>query len=173
MIRAGVALVPEERAREGLALTLSAEENLTLPRVRRHGRVILRADAGRRQLAQAVAMLGVTPPERHLTAASFSGGNQQKLLLAKWLLNEPRVVLLDQPTQAVDVGARMDILRAIKATADSGVCVLASSIESQDLAAVCDRVLVLRRGAVVAELATPLSAEAITSASYAAPVLAG
>ena len=83
------------------------------------------------------------------------------------------MVLLHEPTQAVDVGARMDILRAIRATADSGVCVLVSSIESQDLAAVCDRVLVLRRGAVVAELATPLSAEAITSASYAAPVLAG
>jgi len=169
MIAAGIALVPEERSRDGLALGLSAEENLTLPRVRRHGRRLLRGDWQAREFGRAVEMLGLTPPQRHLGVGSFSGGNQQKLLLAKWLLNEPRVVLLHEPTQAVDVGARMDILRAIRATARRGVCVLVSSIESQDLAAVCDRVLVLRDGALASELDLHLTADAITDAAYAPP----
>ena len=70
----------------------------------------------------------------------FSGGNQQKLLLSKWLLNSPKVLIAYEPTQAVDVGARLDILRALRTAADEGKAVVICSIEVQDLAVVCDRV---------------------------------
>ena len=166
LIAAGLALVPEDRAQQGIALSLSAQENLTLPRARRRGRLMLRSDWQAQEFAQATAMLGIVPARRLLPCSAFSGGNQQKILLAKWLLNDPRVLLLHEPTQAVDIGARIDILRVIRAAADQGVCVLFASIEPQDLAAVCDRVVVMRRGAVITQLASDLSPHAITTATY-------
>ena len=166
IIAAGLVLVPEERAREGIAVVLSAQENLTLPRVGRRGRVVLRSGWQASEFAEAVRLLDIAPARRHLPCSSFSGGNQQKLLLAKWLLNRPGVVILHEPTQAVDIGARMDILRAIRAAADEGATVVFASIEPQDLAAVCDRVVVLRDGAVAGELTSDLSAHAITTAVY-------
>jgi len=169
LIEAGVALVPEDRAHEGLAVELSAQENLTLPRTRARGRLMLRGGWQSGEFREAVEMLGIVPPQEHLPISSFSGGNQQKILLAKWLLNRPRVVLLHEPTQAVDVGARMDILRAIQAAVTRGICVVISSIEPQDLAAVCDRVIVLRNGEVVGELQSDLSPHAITTAVYPTP----
>ena len=173
LIAAGVALVPEDRAVEGLAVELSAQDNLTLPRARGRGRLMLRSGWQADEFSSAVSMLGIVPARRDLPCASFSGGNQQKILLAKWLLNQPKVVLLNEPTQAVDVGARIDILRAIRAAAERGVGVVMSSIEAQDLAAVCDRVLVFRDGVIATELTTDLSAHAITAATYPAPVPAG
>jgi ribose transport system ATP-binding protein len=166
LIAAGLVLVPEERAREGIAVALSAQENLTLPRVWRRGRVVLRSGWQASEFAQAVQLLDIAPARRDLPCSSFSGGNQQKLLLAKWLLNRPEVVILHEPTQAVDIGARMDILRAIRATADEGASVVFATIEPQDLAAVCDRVVVLRDGAVAGELTSDLSPHAITTAVY-------
>jgi len=172
MIAAGVALVPEHRVHEGLALGLSAQENLTLPRAQQRGRVLLRADWQTSEFGEAVDMLGIVPAQQNLPCSSFSGGNQQKILLAKWLLNRPRVMLLSEPTQAVDIGARMDILRALRAAADRGVCVIVASIESQDLAAVCDRVIVLRDGAIAAELTSELTPHTITTAIYPTPTSA-
>lgn len=173
LIEAGVVLVPEDRAEEGLAVQLSAQDNLTLPRARGRGRMMLRSGWQADEFREAVAMLGIVPARRDLPCSSFSGGNQQKILLAKWLLNHPEVVLLNEPTQAVDVGARIDILRAVRAAADRGVGVVMASIEAQDLAAVCDRVLVFRDGVIAAELTTGLSAHAITAATYPVPVAAG
>ena len=173
LIAAGVVLVPEDRAVEGLAVGLPAQDNLTLPRARSRGRRMLRSGWQAAEFNEAVAMLGIVPAQRGLPCSSFSGGNQQKILLAKWLLNHPEVVLLNEPTQAVDVGARIDILRAIRAAADRGVGVVMASIEAQDLAAVCDRVLVLRDGVIVAELTEDLSAHEITAATYPVPVAAG
>jgi ribose transport system ATP-binding protein len=133
---------------------------------------MLRADWQSSEFREAVDMLGIVPARQHLPCSSFSGGNQQKILLAKWLLNRPRVVLLSEPTQAVDIGARMDILRALRAVADQGVCVVVSSIESQDLAAVCDRVIVLRDGAIATELRSELTPHTITTAIYPTPTSA-
>ncbi len=170
LIKAGLAMVPEDRAREGLAVDLSALENLTLPRTRARGRVRLKTDWQEREFAEAVELVGIVPPRPGLLVSSYSGGNQQKILLAKWLLNSPVAVVLHEPTQAVDVGARMDILRAVRATAARGVSVVISSIESQDLAAVCDRVIVMRDGEVAIELTGDLTAHDITAATY--PVVA-
>jgi len=170
LIAAGLALVPEDRARDGLALSLSATENLTLPRTAARGRWRLASEWQHGEFDQAVELLGIVPPRGDLPISSYSGGNQQKILLAKWLLNKPVAVVLHEPTQAVDVGARMDILRAVRATAALGVSVVISSIEPQDLAAVCDRVLVLRDGAIAAELPAGATAHDITAATYPTPV---
>jgi ribose transport system ATP-binding protein len=166
VIEAGIAVVPEQRLREGLAETLSAQENLTLPRAAAHGRTVLRSAWQEAEFARAVEILGIVPPNPHLAISSFSGGNQQKVMFAKWLLNEPRVLVLHEPTQGVDVGARMDILRAVETAALDGASVIVCSIETQDLAFVCDRVLIIRDGETAAELPGPLTASEITSAVY-------
>ena len=165
-MKAGIASVPEDRARDGIALQMTAQENLTLPRTRGRGRLRLSGRWQRAEFHEAARMLGVVPASPDLRSGSFSGGNQQKLLIAKWLFNKPRVLLLHEPTQAVDVGARMDILRAIRRAADDGVCVIMSSAEPQDLAAICDRVVVMKDGRVSAELIHEITPHAVTEAVY-------
>ena len=164
----GVVLVPQHRLADGLAAQLSAMENLTLPRVARRGWLFLRRGWQLREFATAVASMRIAPPDAGASVSAFSGGNQQKILLAKWLLDAPSVLLMHEPTQAVDVGARLEILTAIRRTAGQGAAVLISSIEAQDLAFVCDRVLVLADGVPVCELTGPCSAEDITTAVYGA-----
>jgi ribose transport system ATP-binding protein len=161
---AGIALVPEQRAVEGLAPTMTALENLTLPRIRRGNALYLRRRWQQREFERAVAMLGITPADPGLTVGAFSGGNQQKILLAKWLLNRPDVLVLHEPTQAVDVGARVDILTAVRAAADAGAAVIICSVEAQDLAYVCDRVIVLRDGREHRSFTSDLSANDILDA---------
>jgi ribose transport system ATP-binding protein len=151
--RAGLCLVPGSRLGQGLAADMTALENLTLPRLHaKGGRLALRRGWQLREFADAVRSLGLSPPNPDLHPGAFSGGNQQKLLLAKWLGNKPRVLVAHEPTQAVDVGARQQILRELRRQAAQGVAVLVSSLETTDLATVCDRVLVMRDGRVVREL---------------------
>lgn len=160
--RAGIVLVPADRVNEGIAVTMTAMENVTVPRVKARSKGgILRRGWQRAEFDAACAVLSVTPPDPDLEAGSFSGGNQQKLLLAKWLLSKPTMLLLHEPTQAVDVGARADILRAVGRAADDGAAVLLSSIEAQDLALVCDRVLIMQDGAVTREIHAPMTADDI------------
>ena len=108
----------------------------------------------------------VTPPNRHATVATFSGGNQQKVLMGKWLLGGPAALVLDDPTQAVDVGARAAVLRATRQAAVDGAAVVLCSSEVDDLAAVCDRVLILEEGKVVNELTRPFTADDVFSAIF-------
>ena len=142
-IRAGVVLVPERRDRDGLAMSLSVRDNISLPTLRTHGR---RHWVGRRwqheQTGRAIAALGIRPNAPTRLISELSGGNQQKVLLAKWMSVGPRLLILHEPTQAVDVGARADILNAVRRAADTGVAVLLVSAEAADLVAVCDRILI-------------------------------
>ena len=97
----------------------------------------------------------------------MSGGNQQKALLAKWFQTEPRLILLDEPTQGVDVGARAQVFDAIAAAARSGASVLCASSDYEQLTAICDRVLVFNRGCVTSELVgAQISKPAIAEACY-------
>jgi len=161
-LRAGVALVPSDRVGAGLAVGEEALTNLSLPRLRWPGRSRwLRSGWQKAEFDQACAMLDITPPEPSLVVSAFSGGNQQKILLAKWLLNEPTLLVLHEPTQAVDVGARADILRAISAAAARGAAVVISSIEAQDLTLICDRIIVLSEGRVARGLSSPFTAHEV------------
>jgi ribose transport system ATP-binding protein len=169
-IAAGVAFVPERRLHEGLAAEMSVAENLTLPRVRRRGR---RLRIGARwqadEAAAMIAKLDIRPADPRAPVGTLSGGNQQKVLLAKWLAGAPSLLVLKEPTQAVDVGARHGLIDAIRDAAADGCAVLIASVDAADLAVLCDRVLVFRDGRVAGELTGDLDQDEIVHATFGAP----
>jgi ABC-type sugar transport system ATPase subunit len=152
-IRAGLAMVAEDRQSEGLVLPLSVRENLGMVARRALAPGWIRQRRHERDLAtRLVARLGVRTPGIEVPAETLSGGNQQKLVLGKWLGVTPKVLLLDEPTRGVDVGAKAEIHRLILGLAAEGVATLLISSELPEILALCDRVLVLRQGHLVGEL---------------------
>jgi len=153
-IAAGVGYVPGDRRRQGAVMTLSARENMTLPRLKPLRRLFGRLDGReeRREVGRWIDRVEVRPAEPERALELFSGGNQQKVVLAKWLRNEPKVLLLDEPTQGVDVGAKAGIFELIANAAAAGAGVLVASSDAKELALICDRVLVMRDGEAVAEM---------------------
>jgi monosaccharide-transporting ATPase len=152
-IRAGIGLAPEDRKREGIVPEMSLRENLTLallPAISRHGVV----DRKRQEAVvdRFVKRLDIktTGPDQKIR--ELSGGNQQKVLLARWLCLDPRLLLLDEPTRGIDVGAKGEIQALINELADNGLGVLMISSELEELIEGSDRVVVLRDGRTVAEL---------------------
>ena len=163
-IAAGVALLPSDRPRQGGIMALSARENITLPQLRTLWGV--HRLHRRREVAEArdwFKRLDVRPVDDvEKSLASFSGGNQQKVLFAKWLRCEPKVLLLDEPTQGVDIGAKAQIHRQVLAAVEAGAAAIVSSSDYDELVALCHRVLVVRGGVVVADLAgAALTVEAV------------
>jgi ABC-type sugar transport system ATPase subunit len=153
-ISAGLAYVPADRRADGAVMTMRVRENMTLPNLRRLRRRFgwLDTSAERREVSDWVQRIELRPADPERPLELFSGGNQQKVVLAKWLRNNPRVLLLDEPTQGVDVGAKQAIYELVHAAADDGAAVLMASSDTAELATVCDRVLVMRDGAVCAEV---------------------
>jgi ABC-type sugar transport system ATPase subunit len=153
-IAAGLGYVPADRHRDGAVMTMSARENMTLPQMRSLRRAIGRLDrrAERREVETWAQRVGLRPPDPERPLELFSGGNQQKVVLAKWLRTEPKVLLLDEPTQGVDVGAKAGIFELIAEAASTGAGVLVASSDQKELALICDRVLVLYDGELVGEL---------------------
>lgn len=150
---AGIALVPEDRKREGIVPDLPVRENFTLPLIGRITRFFLILAGRERATVQQFAdRLKLNPPRIERPIGTFSGGNQQKVVLGKWLLAKPAVLILDEPTRGVDVGAKADIHRIIGEFAESGGAVLMISSELPELLAVCDRIFVLHEGGLVAEI---------------------
>jgi ribose transport system ATP-binding protein len=152
-LRLGLALLPANRQRLGVIGPATVKENVTLPTLGRyfsHG--LLRPRVESRATAGMLAAFDVRPPEPDREIATLSGGNQQKALLGKWFATEPRVLMLHEPTQGVDVGARRQIFQQIRDAAERGTSFLMASTEYDDLAHLCDRVLVFRNGRVVADL---------------------
>jgi ribose transport system ATP-binding protein len=169
-IRAGVAFVAERRLEQGLAAELSVTQNLTLPRVRsRGGRLRIGRAWQAAETAAMIEKLDIKPPDPNKLVGTLSGGNQQKVLLGKWLAGRPDLLVLHEPTQAVDVGARHDIIEAIREAAADGCGVLISSVDAADLSVLCDRVLVFRGGKVTAELTGDLTQDDIIRATFEQP----
>jgi ABC-type sugar transport system ATPase subunit len=153
-IESGMAYVPADRRRGGVVMEMSVRENLTLPLMRPLRRAAGRLD-GRAERAEArrwMSTVGLRPPRPEQRLKLFSGGNQQKVVLAKWLRIRPRVLLLDEPTQGVDVGAKAAIYELILAARRDGAGVLLCSSDTKELVSLCDRVLVLREGRVASEI---------------------
>lgn len=153
-IECGLGYVSADRMRDGLAASLNARENLTLPWLEPLRRPLWRLDlrAERRESEHWLQAVNVRPldPERQVTL--FSGGNQQKVAVARWLRTGSKILLLDEPTQGVDVGGKAAIYDALLAAARAGTAILLSSTETKELTGLCDRVLVMRAGRVVAVL---------------------
>jgi ribose transport system ATP-binding protein len=160
-IAAGLGLVPADRARFGLILEHSLRENVSLsslPSLTNVWGVSKRRE--RSAVADLLTQLSVRPPAPERRAATLSGGNQQKVLLAKWLATKPQALILDEPGQGIDIGAKAAIYRTLRGLADDGMALLVISAETEDLPVICDRVLVLRHGMVAAELAGDTLTEA-------------
>jgi ribose transport system ATP-binding protein len=160
-LAAGIALVPADRARDGAVGSLSVAENVMLPVLDRYAdRTRLDGGRLRRTAAALLAKQDVRPPEPQLMFDALSGGNQQKAVLAKWLQTAPRLLLLHDPTRGVDVGARERIVSALRDIAGRGVSVLSASADFEQLARLCDRVLIFSAGRAVDELVGPDVTEA-------------
>jgi len=153
-IKAALAFVPADRLRHGAVMTLKARENLTLPKLTPLRRAFGRLDrsAERLEAADWASRVELHPPDPERVLTLFSGGNQQKVVLAKWLRITPQVLLVDEPTQGVDVGAKAALYSLVDRAAAEGAGVLVSSSDVNELMTLCDRILVIRHGVVAAEL---------------------
>ncbi|MBB4663851.1 sugar ABC transporter ATP-binding protein [Conexibacter arvalis] len=164
-IDAGLALLPADRLRSGGVASLPVRENVVLPDA---GRYWHRRRAERTALRHVIEDLDVRPPSADALFGALSGGNQQKILLAKWLLVGPSVLVLDDPTQGVDPGARATIFSLLRAAAAEGLAVLLFSTELEQLVSMCSRVLVLRDGTVAKQLSgDELTRETVSKWCYA------
>jgi ribose transport system ATP-binding protein len=167
LLEAGLALVPERREKEGLAFSESVLDNVTLPRIRARGRIGPRRRSWQHdEAARVVRDLDVRPANVRMAVGELSGGNQQKVLLGKWLCGKPKLLLLHEPTQGVDVGAREDLEDAVRRAAADGAGVILAGMDASELACLCDRVLVMREGRIALELDGELAPERIISAVY-------
>jgi ribose transport system ATP-binding protein len=148
-IEHGIVLVPEDRRTQGLVLSHSVERNLTLALLRRLSRGGLLDDGEGAGIAQRyVARLGIRTRSLDMPVRRLSGGNQQKVVLAKWLATEPDVLILDEPTVGVDVNTRSEIADLVRSLVDQGKAVLVISSELAEVLALSDRILVLRDGRI-------------------------
>ncbi len=167
-IKQGIAFLPADRLGDGSLQTATVRENATLAKLDDFFvRGVLRLGRERETVQRILTEYDVRPPDPERIFSTLSGGNQQKVLLAKWFETRPTVLLLHEPTQGVDVGARAQIFRRIRDAAASGAAVLLATSEYEDLPFLCDRVLVFRGGRVVAELhGGALTTERIVEQSF-------
>ena len=146
--QAGVALVPEERHRQGLLFNLAVRHNLVLPLAILRETVVVRDDDERSDAGRLIEDWRIKCGGVDVGPDSLSGGNQQKVVVAKWLATSPRVLLLDEPTKGVDVGAKFEIHEMIRRQAAAGMAVLVVSSDLPEILALADRVLVMKEGAL-------------------------
>jgi ribose transport system ATP-binding protein len=171
----GIAYVPADRQREGLFSSLSVRENASATSLGRVATAGFVSPGGEREaVARESAALKVKAASPEIGVMTLSGGNQQKVVFARALLSEPEVLLCDEPTQGVDVGARVEIYSLIRQLADAGKGVVVCSSDALELEGLCDRVYILSRGAVVAELeGDQVTEQNITGAAVRAGVRVG
>ena len=170
--RAGMELVPGNRQRDAFWLDGTASENLTLPYLGRFWRRLRLSPRRERSFTESeMRLYSVRPVAPRLQITKFSGGNQQKLVLARMLRQDPRVILLHEPTQGVDAGAKKEILNVVSRAASAGAAVVVFSSDSEEVAQLCHRVLIMRWGAISSMLSPgEVSEDRILSLSQRAPV---
>lgn len=166
-INAGIALLPEDRKQEGLILKMSLGDNIclaTLDEISNMGSVQKRKKQD--IVNRYIKFLQIRPALPERLVEDFSGGNQQKAVIAKWLASDPKIVILDEPTRGIDVGAKSEIYTLINSLAEKGVGIIFISSELLELIGVCDRILVVRQGEIAAEyLKEDFSEEKIISSA--------
>lgn len=149
----GMCLVPEDRRRQGLALQLSVRDNLNLPVYRQHSRCGFVSAGRERAIAERfIDELGIKTPGMRQKVKNLSGGNQQKVVVGKWLAGGARVFLMDEPTNGIDIGAKEEIYRLINRLARGGAGILFVSSYMPELMGICDRILIMNRGRLTADV---------------------
>ncbi len=151
--RAGLAYLTEDRKEAGLLLQKGLTGNLTLASLEKFGRIRIDKAAEARALETAIADFDIRTPTRQILAGNLSGGNQQKLLLAKTMLTEPQIIVIDEPTRGIDVGTKSQIYAFIRRLAHEGRSIIVISSELTEVMGVSDRVLVMRQGRIAGEVA--------------------
>ena len=152
-IAAGVALVPEDRKQQGVVLEMAIRQNIGLASLHQHARAgFLNFAVEKRQSSEMSQRLRVKAPDDLHLVGTLSGGNQQKVVLGKWLALKPRVLLLDEPTRGIDVGAKQEIYQLMDELAGQGIAVLFVSSEMEEIIGMSDRVIVMHEGRITVEL---------------------
>jgi ribose transport system ATP-binding protein len=174
-VKAGLGMAPEERKSQALVLGDSVYRNVTLANFSSYARGGFTDAAKERQAADDVAeQLDLRPRDVRRVVRTLSGGNQQKVVVGRWLLGGTRLLLLDEPTRGVDVGARAELYQVIRRLADSGVGVLMVSSEVPEVLGLADRVIVMREGRVVRQApADSLDEETVLDLVMAGSLLEG
>jgi putative multiple sugar transport system ATP-binding protein len=152
-IEAGLAYVPEDRKGDGLILTNSIKQNTTMARpafISKNG--IIDKDMEKQKAEEIRYKLGVKTPSVEQDVGNLSGGNQQKVLVGKWIFAQPDVLMMDEPTRGVDVGAKYEIYQIINDLVAQGKAVMMISSELPELLGMCDRIYVMNEGRLIAEL---------------------
>ncbi|MCA1646335.1 MAG: sugar ABC transporter ATP-binding protein [Chloroflexi bacterium] len=169
-MRAGIALVPEDRKGLGLNLAATVRENMMLAGLRGRSLVSWLSDRRERQAAERyVRDLAIRTPSVDAPVTSLSGGNQQKVVLAKWLMTDPRVIILDEPTNGIDVGAKAEIYHLIGRLAAEGRAILLISSELPELLALSDRILTMYGGRITADIPRSVATEEAIGRGMLAP----
>src|SRR5215467_8892003 len=145
----GIYLIPEDRRKSGLVLGMTIRENITLPALARYAVAgLLKSSAERRAASDIFARLRVKAPSIEARVGNLSGGNQQKVVLAKWLSLGPRVLIFDEPTRGIDVGAKAEIYHLMRELADKGVAIMVISSDMEEVLGISDRVAVMHEGMI-------------------------
>ncbi|MEI3340713.1 MAG: ATP-binding cassette domain-containing protein [Eubacterium sp.] len=153
-VKEGFALIPEDRRKEGLVLIHSIKDNATLPvldRLTKH-KIINDEKKANQMVEDNIRKLDVKAEGIHQEIGLLSGGNQQKIVIAKWINTNPKVMMLDEPTAGVDIGAKGEIIKIIREYADSGHGVLFVSSELAEMMAICDRIITIYDGKITGEM---------------------
>ncbi|PZM14527.1 sugar ABC transporter ATP-binding protein [Rhizobium tubonense] len=149
-----MALIPEDRKTEGLLLPMTVRENLSIAALDRvSSRGVIDRALEERQIDDLLKLLAIKAATIDMPAAALSGGNQQKVVIAKWLMNQPRIILLNDPTRGIDVGTKQEIYVLLQRLADAGAAIIFYSTDYAELIGCCDRALVMYDGRIVRELA--------------------
>jgi len=151
-MRQGIGLVPEERGTQGLVPSLSAPPNISLPRLAKNGEVKALPGAEKRTASRYIRLLNMRVPRLENPTSTLSGGNQQKVVLAKWLEAGVSILILDEPTRGIDVGSKQEVYEIIRSLCRNGIGVLMVSSELPELLENCDRIVVMHEGQAVATL---------------------
>jgi len=150
----GIFLVPENRRTEGLVVEMSIRENISLPSLHRFARLgLIDGTQERQSAAEQMTHLNIKAPDTTALVRDLSGGNQQKVVLGKWLSMHPKVIILDEPTRGIDVGAKVEIYRIIRDLAASGTVILVISSDMEEVLHISDRVAVMHEGRITGVLA--------------------
>ena len=145
----GMALIPEDRKTEGLMLPMSVRDNLSFAALSRFARGgLIQRQAEKQAIADMIRLLAIKTDGTAVPAGSLSGGNQQKVVIAKWLMLNPRIILLNDPTRGIDVGTKQEIYQLLRRLADEGAAIVLYSTDYDELIGCCDKVLVMYDGAV-------------------------
>ena len=150
----GIAYVPEDRKTQGLFLNYSVENNLLIANINKAiiGKLFISSQRKRKLSMNIAKKLRIIPLDMTIKAQNLSGGNQQKVVIGKWLIGSPDILIMDEPTRGIDVGAKIEVFNLINDLADNGVGIIILSSEFQEVKNICDRIIILRKGVIVREV---------------------